>query len=36
MLDWYSHPKPIWGSVQANENGPIVDREISRDFIINS
>ena len=35
-IDWYSHPIPIKGSVQANENGPILDREISRDFIINS
>ena len=35
-IDWYSHPIPIYRSVQANENGPILDREISRDFIIHS
>ena len=33
MLDWSSHPIPIKGSVQANENGPDPDREILRDFI---
>ena len=33
-IDWYSHHIPIQGSVQANENGPILDREILRDFII--
>ena len=31
-IDWSSHPIHVYGSVQANENGPDLDREISRDF----
>ena len=33
---YQTNPIPIKGSKQANENGPILDREISRDFIIDS
>ena len=36
FLDRFSHPVRVYGSVQANENGPILDREISRDFINNA
>ena len=36
LLDWCANPLPIKGLVQANVNGPILDREISRDFIIDS
>ena len=32
----FSHCILVQGLVQANENCPILDRQISRDFIINS
>ena len=31
-LDWSPHPIHVYGSIQANETCPDLDREISRDF----